>query len=743
MSRGNRHSIELELRNVDTQLEILKQRDLDFQGMLDNLQRMKEENIKEMQELQGKRSELMIQQEPINWLPTEVLTQVFLAFNEHDFEDINYRPAMVVSHVCKRWRAIALASQPLWSRVLLQGFSKPDLMAEYLSRSGLSSLQVAYRRDSETPTEAEVIQFNSFLSELKSSFSRTRSLSIECSVALPFVSLVESLQQHRTVFPHLQTLSLAITTPNPSFQDTPVLIRPDGNSAAADGSTIRVARWLNSLRHLKLQEIPLFNFPSSFYSAITSLELSYSPRKADPSDTDYFLKASTLCQFLVETPLLENLVIVNTVPVWDITLPIRDISPESPDQPSRRRYPIPLHHLKSLDWTYPLVVDVQRFLYLIDTPKLEKLDVWLDDQPKRPGTSASGGHTAAGVAGRKICNLPHLRDFSFQCANTDSLLSLLHKLFLPTLEKAEFTNIDPSVRSGDSSEQTKLPAFPRLESIFRDPRLPNLTHLTLSHYTILPEGGGAETILGYMPALTSLSLDSCLGVGKLVAGFQEKVVGYITRGGTVGVKVDDGRERENATRKATKPNLTQRTRTRRIVTVKCCPRLEALSFWNCHDLEIDSLRGVIRTRNEEVIPVEDGVSNEGLVDSSKSELVQGRRDKVTPSSSGNGMKHARNGDVDDGKSRTSPTSPSVRKIKPLRRPRHQTTKSVDSDQDNAQTLVPESTDSPDAMSGIALKHTSPAQIIFLRVSNCKLLTREDVLAFQEYDVLDILWSGSD
>ncbi|PPQ71218.1 hypothetical protein CVT24_009999 [Panaeolus cyanescens] len=744
MNRRSRLAIESELSGVEAQLETLRRRDLDFQEMLDHLLRMKEENNQEIQNLQIRRNELIIQKEPINWLPPEVLTQVFLSFNEQDVQDVCYRPAVIVSHVCKRWRAIALASQPLWSRIFLQGFRDPNLLESFLSRSGLSPLEVAYYHDEKTHVQVEVKQLQDFLVELRPSFSRLRSLSVECSVPLPFASIMESFQQHRTRLPRLQTLSLLVTTPSPSFRDTLILLQPD-DSEPADQPTAKVARWTNSLRYLKLQEIPLFNFPTSFYSAITSLEISYSPKKPQPSDTDYFLKASTLCQFLAETPFLENLVIVDTVPVWDITIPLRDNSTESPDQP-RRRFPIPLHRLKSFDWTYPQHGDVQRFLYLIDTPKLEKLDIWLDDQPRRPGAIVTGSH-APGAAGRKIFTLPCLTDFSFQCTNTESMVSLLHKLCVSGLKKVEFINVDPKVRQPSNapiqiSSVAKMPGFPRLESIFRDPRLPNLTHLTLSHFTILPDIGGAETILGYMPALTSLSLDSCFGVGKLIIGFQETVVGYISRGSTGGQGEDDDGREKGSTKRATRSNVDSCGQTRKIITVKCCPRLEALSFWNCQDLEIDCLRSVIRARNVAVNPVEDGVMVDGVSDPSKPELAQGRKDKGTSGFAGAGLKSG--GDtVDSGKLRTSLNPSSVRKIKPLRRPRHQTTKSIDSDHGDAQAVGPEQPDSADGLSRIALKHPSPAQIAFLRVSNCKLLKREDVLAFKEYDVFDILWSGSD
>jgi hypothetical protein len=80
---------------------------------------------------------------------------------------------------------------------------------------------------------------------------------------------------------------------------------------------------------------------------------------------------------------------------------------------------------------------------------------------------------------------PLLRDLSLQCANEEATSTVLRKYTLPMLEKFELIIADVTARAGDHS----LPQMPRLESTFRDPRLPYLTHLCLTSKFRRSSGG--------------------------------------------------------------------------------------------------------------------------------------------------------------------------------------------------------------------------------------------------------------
>ncbi|KAH6904606.1 hypothetical protein BKA70DRAFT_1295842 [Coprinopsis sp. MPI-PUGE-AT-0042] len=148
--------------------------------------------------------------------------------------------------------------------------------------------------------------------------------------------------------------------------------------------------------------------------------------------------------------------------------------------------------------------------------------------------------SAASRAGFTAIPFPSLRECIFQCPEDDTSTATLRKFSFPTLEKFE--------------SQPHGRHYPRLESIFRDPRLFHLTHLTLSQYTFAKDHLRAEAVFGYMPVLTSLTVDSCLGVCFPPPRF--------------------GREDGELS----------------------CPRLESLSLWGCDDLEFRVLLRIVRAR---------------------------------------------------------------------------------------------------------------------------------------------------
>ena len=695
MNTTRKSSLDQELDVLRNQLQALSRREGAFQKLLDNLQKSKETIFNERIAVEGKISELEAEKKPINWLPPELLEQVFLALTDFDLPNFKYRPQVVVSHVCMKWRIISLASYRLWSRINIQGFAKPDAALTFLKRSGTIPLEIDYCSSEDALPTQECCQMFGMIAQAEQHFQRVNQLSLRSKAALPLVYILPSINNHVLAFPRLHYLCLSIMDPSPSFIEAPDLMESiDATSAESDSLNEPIPS-ASCLSRLKLEQVPLFKFPITFIANLRSLELSYSPRKVNGTRHDYYLKMSSLCRFLAHTPLLEELVLNDTVPYFDVIL-----ATDSTLDNLVYRHPVKLDHLKTLEWSYPFAADIYRFLSLIDTPSLEKLDLWVEDLPtKRSDTLFVRGYILASSPhkySRGIVNYLSMRDISLQCVGEDTASSVLRKFNFPALEKVAFTNVDSTVRQNPEIAAA-LPVFPRLESIFRDPRLPSLTHLTLSHFKISPERGRVEAMLGYMPVLTSLSLDACLGLGRLMEGLQEKVVGTIKPPASPG---EGGGKRRG---------------------VKVCPRLEALSFWGCQDIYFGALRAVVLSRNGSNNDLSgDEACVQAGVDIPEGEI---REDQAGKIASDHKTEEAQMG----------------RKIKPLRKLRR---------------LVHE----PGLASGLGTTHPStnivstlsavqqsfqPANIMYLRLANCKLIDEKEALSFKDFGVRDVIWAGSD
>ena len=155
--------------------------------------------------------------------------------------------------------------------------------------------------------------------------------------------------------------------------------------------------------------------------------------------------------------------------------------------------------------------------------------------------------------------------------------------------------------------------------------------------------------------------------------------------------------------------------------VKVCPRLEALSFWGCQDIYFGALRAVVLSRNGSNNDLSgDEACVQAGVDIPEEEI---REDQAGKIASDHKTEEAQMG----------------RKIKPLRKLRR---------------LVHE----PGLASGLGTTHPStnivstlsavqqsfqPANIMYLRLANCKLIDEKEALSFKDFGVRDVIWAGSD
>ncbi|KAF8898024.1 hypothetical protein CPB84DRAFT_1731260 [Gymnopilus junonius] len=720
MARRTRSSLNAEIDLLNVQIQTCKRREEEFQRLMGDMQKLKDEVTDERRAAETQRKELEAQKEPINWLPPELLIQIFLELVDMDFEDLKYRPPMIVSQVCVKWRSIAISSPHLWKRVVLQGFSQPELYKLYVTRSDNVSVEFSYASNPDLGSTPESLQVARYLSKSLQHSSRIESFSLQCNSAPSLSYIIPSINGHQNTFPQLRYLNLSIATENPLFTEARHLLEKEKDVLLELELGLATDVPNNSpLLGLRLEEVPLFSIPITVIANLRSLELSFSPKKIQSRDY-YYLKMSSLCRFLSLMPFLEELTLVNTVPYFDVSLPPLDgTTPDNADNSVTRMKPVRLEHLKTIDWTWPYTGDVHRFLSMIDTPALEKLDLWVEDLPQKRSEANNvrnrNAHTSSFSPHKYLrgaITYPALRDLSLQCAGDETTPSVLRKFSFPALEKAAFTSIvtTPAGRLGTPEQ---FPIFPRLESIFRDPRLPNLTHLTLSHFKISSEPGRVEAIFGYTPFLTSLSLDSCTGVGRLMEVLQEQVVGAISPKGPL-----DG------------------IRPRPQRGVKVCPRLEALSFWGCQDVDLASIRSVVNSRNRSINEATEAES----------------RTSRGPVGAPNGATPAVTRDLRDGNAGaaggrqttwTTQVGQMGRKIKPLRKSRRNPVESgLPSSSDVGNQLVAPSTNI--ASSIIAMQEAfRPANIIYLRMVNCKLIPKEEASSFRDLGVVDVTWAGSD
>ncbi|PPQ96081.1 hypothetical protein CVT26_004713 [Gymnopilus dilepis] len=736
MARKTRSSINADIDVLSAQIQTYKRREEEFQRLIDDLQKLKDEVTEERSAAEAQRKELEALKEPINWLPPELLAQIFGELVDMDHKEVNYRPAMVVSQVCDKWRTIAISSPSLWRRFFLRGFGQPGIFKLYMTRSANVPIDLDYRSNSDDMPTKEMMEVAAYLSKSLKHIRRAASFSLQCKSAPALSYIFPPINDHLKNFPILRSLNLSITTQSPVFSEVPHILEKEKDIIIELDAGSKVYVQNNSpLTRLRLEEVPLFSIPLTLIANLRFLELSFSP-KATQSVDHYHLKMSSLCRFLTFTPFLEELTLANTVPDFDVSSPASDGS--TADNSVTGMKPVKLNHLKTIDWTWPYTGDVFRFLSLIDAPALEKLDLWVEDLPqKRPEPYHHAWRNAqilSSLQDKYLCDAityPALRDLSLQCAGDDSTTSVLRKFAFPALEKVAFTNV-VTAHAERPGATHHLPYFPRLESIFRDPRLPNLTHLTLSHFKISSEPGRVEALFGYTPFLTSLSLEACTGVERLMEALKKQYVGAISplfcRESTSGVIWNDGRGGNES--------LVEDARLRPQRGVKVCPRLEALSFWGCQDVDLTSIRAVVISRNR-------SVTESSAADSRTSNGMAGTPNGAIPSVTRN-LRDG-NASVTDGHGHTTSTTEDgqmERKIKPLRKSRHHPVEScLTSSADGIKELVAPSTNI--ASSIIARQEAfRPANIIYLRMVNCPLISKEEAASLRDLGVVDVIWAGS-
>jgi hypothetical protein len=545
-------NLDREIAVTDAQLETLDERDKVLERLIQGMEELRASIRMEALQLETKKQHLEAQRYPINWLPAEILARIFVMFTLAD--DIalpgnmilatHHHAPVTLSHVCHKWRDLSLSMSCLWTCIIYRAFLwHPLPVATFLERSRHSSLHIFFSSPALQMSLTECRIMRKFLSLTSVHGERWRSAIFQCWFPITFTVVAGLLQALDDTLPQLRYLDLSIAAP--SYPQA-VLRSPldDDDTSSSMSRSSRPSHWL------RLHQVTFFELPGHFLSELRSLELLFPPRKMrediPPNRGPRILSMSDLCHLLSTLPRLETLILRDFAPIYDVKVPS--------DTTSKTRYivqPVELTKLTRIEWAYPVYADVHRFLSMLVTPALQTLDVclydrravheWLESEMDwRPASHDGALH------------FPSVTELSVQCSSVDTIGPALRKLSLPMLIKLELAaeNVAP--------ECICVPWLPRLESALRDPRLPHLTHLSLSCFSVGLEH--REGLLGYIPALTSLSLDSCIGAQIILEALGEnRIVGR--RG------------------------------------VKFCPRLEALSFRTCDDVKFSTLQNVVRSRN--------------------------------------------------------------------------------------------------------------------------------------------------
>ncbi|CAK5274379.1 unnamed protein product [Mycena citricolor] len=559
MARRRKEEIDEEARIVDAKLMVLRMKELEFERILHEMRRLRESTGSERRALEARQQELQTERQPVNWLPPELIIHIFLAFVEsgsgHPAE-VYHREPVTLSHVCSRWRSIALSTSQLWIRICVQGEAwNARPIVTFVARSGRSPLSVIFAPPHNLPDGHEHRRALKLLQHVEVDFERMRSIVFHSQGTEAMQQFISVLTRPNHAFKALESLDLSIDAIAASSLLLPTLLPTQLREPAPVSSHLTI---------LRLTKLPLFNIPSHFLPKLLTLELEFPPKKIlVEGSTSYVLRMSQLVRFLGCTPRLEELILLDTCPFMDVTLDREDAVEISANHV--RVKPVVLLHLRSLQWSYPFASDIHYFLSFFVIPALERFDVDVDEYPLvRNNVALLRGysdHSASQLfAQNRVIELSNLREITLQCLNEETVGSVLRKFGFPVLEKLDIGHVSGSIQSGRNRAKEALPTFPRLESMFRDPRLPGLTHLTICHFEISAELGKAEAMLGYLPNLVSLTLDNCLGVGKLFECLYQlsAVSGSITR---------------------------------------VCSHLDSIELWRCSDVDVLPLIAIASMRN--------------------------------------------------------------------------------------------------------------------------------------------------
>lgn len=257
-------------------------------NVLEELQRLREEHLLKAREI-GVQINSMA---PISRLPVEIICRIF-QFHALEYSDTsNPYEWVYVSHVCARWRNIALDCPPLWRHVILtKHFACTDAA---ILRSKNSLLHV--KADQSLSSPASVV---SSLQGIFREFSRVRSLDIRLQSSV-FRNIIN--QMHLADYSHLRYLRLSSF----SSKEVPgytMMLLPKSADIGLETINLHMYRfeWPSLARCLALKHLHIVHE--------SALVLA-------PPD----MTLTNMLDALKAMPLLETLELKNEIPAVDLTV---------------------------------------------------------------------------------------------------------------------------------------------------------------------------------------------------------------------------------------------------------------------------------------------------------------------------------------------------------------------------------------------------------------------------------------
>ncbi len=437
---------------------------------------------------------LLAKKTTIDDLPTELLLQIFgFSLEEGHAAPSCDSPPLIISHVCCRWRTAALQCSSLWSRLVL---NHRGIATHFVKRSVQQPLDVIYL------SGLSMLHHGGLDLDIQRTSNRWRSLcwrSSERDLRL----LLRLFNSDNFTFALLASLDLHLEEQR--SPEIPIYLQSFRDTT------------FPALSHINLTRISPSELPSSCARSLRSLCVNFPVPHPYPQNLPPPLfRMSSFCAFLAQSTRLETLALDDCTPLMDVYLdkncqtyiPLRS----STNVPVTAMLPmpaVPLPYLRCLDWTSAPPKDIWRLFHLLDVPNLEQVHLNLDISNRRWNTVYANNRVStmdsdSPVSAHSINTIrfSNLSELEVTCLDVDGLRCALKRMEFPVLKSLRLSQaIEDEIRPS-------FPPLPTLDSIFHEPRLVNLTHFTISHFSLELH---AIDMFAYMQSLEVLSIQSCRG----------------------------------------------------------------------------------------------------------------------------------------------------------------------------------------------------------------------------------------
>ncbi|EIW75758.1 hypothetical protein CONPUDRAFT_146904 [Coniophora puteana RWD-64-598 SS2] len=642
--------IDHEVRSINAQVDSLQRREDELARILQDMQRLHAAVQAEKRSLLQQRVQLESQKQPINWLPSELLSRIFYHVLWQDPASDNdscfsvqrntfYPDTIVLSQVCSLWRQIALSTSRLWSYIPYRTRRWcPNVLGMSLERARSSPIDLIYAvrsRDvcAKANAQEEVRTGKELLKTVIRPYShRLRSLHVTFHEMVGMDAVVTTLSS--LDFPMLEHCEFIVPPTNHRY----FLSKTSALNFLHHSTPCR----FDSLTSIRVQRVPLRCFSRHTLVNLRKLYLSF-PAQGSLLPTDELLR------FLTHSPQLEDLTLDD---VW-LTWAHSSTTTSSTDPHADSLLDATLPMLHRLTWRAAAAANVSSLMSSLHIPRLQSWDLTVLPASKRNINSHNFTVPLSQPQGRPptsdplegIHTLSALTDLTVQCHDAEGLKGVLRKFGFPALERLELGFLDPNPGA-------KL-VLPRADSLFRDPRLPTVTHLTLTDFALEGErayrraagnghgdGYGSEVededmaMLRYMPNLVSLTLVSCASAGVLLHELARTCTG-----GSPAAGPDEG------------PG------------VRACPKLEEVTLMSCQDVSFGDVYRIAHLRSRK--PYQGSAAANMNVDGSGSGGVP--RSDIHSADPGLSNSNGKEAAIGDAPPSPDPSALLQRKIVPLRR----------------------------------------------------------------------------